>query len=79
MSVKKKIPLFERMADEISEAVVAVVEKYSPEIKLRRRSPHLVNYWITEGAKKGADKTIYKKSIARWKKKNGINENPSGS
>ena len=66
MSVKK-IPMFQRMADEISEAVAAVVEKYTPEIKRRRRSPHLTHYWIVEGAKKGADKTIYKKHIAKWK------------
>lgn len=79
MRKQKKIPLFQKMADEISEAVAAIVEKYTPEIKRRRRSPHLTGFWISEGAKKGADKTIYKKSIARWKKKQETNENPSGS
>lgn len=66
-------PLFQQMANEISEAVTVIIEKYSPAIKRRKRSPHLVAYWIKEGAKLATDKTIYKKSIARWRKQNEQN------
>ncbi len=63
---KKKVPMFQQMADEISDAVAAIVKKYTPEIKRRRKSPHLTGFWISEGARKGADKTIYLHS--KWKR-----------
>jgi hypothetical protein len=61
----KRKPMFEQMADEIAAAVVGVVENHRDQIKKRKCSPHLVGYWISEGARRGASIVAYKKPNAR--------------
>ena len=46
----KQKPMFERMADDIADAVTNVVDSYSKDIKRRKCSKHLIWYWISEGA-----------------------------